>query len=270
MEQTKRSWNNTIDNYDDNKRKKINITTVETDYSTKEYFTTNEDLSNELIYEIFEFLDDHHVFQTSFIIISIDNIKNQNDIYYKIFRLPTLKYCQLLIETLRYLRPLSIAKNEFSFIEHLVINNKISINQLNSLLSFVPQLRRLSIGYLDGYRYNRTHKNYLNADQWERLISTYMPNMRTFVFKHKFRSYYQNIDRTAYKTQIIFNTNNVKNITISKELTLDIIQLFTILFSRIQYLTINLYEEALEPIARFLLSKPNDNTRHLALLCISK
>ncbi|CAF4285755.1 unnamed protein product, partial [Rotaria sordida] len=118
------------------------VTTVETDYSTKEYFTTNEDLSNELIYEIFEFLDDHHVFQDPFgadmslllfpiianltqlttfiinniesnyiehifnhlaslIIISIDNIKNQNDIYYKIFRLPTLKYCQLLIETLR-------------------------------------------------------------------------------------------------------------------------------------------------------------------------
>ncbi|CAF1566917.1 unnamed protein product [Rotaria sordida] len=91
---------------------------------------------------------------SSLIIISIDNIKNQNDIYYKIFRLPTLKYCQLLIETLRYLRPLSIAKNEFSSIEHLVINNKISINQLNSLLSYVPQLHRLSIGYLDGYRYN--------------------------------------------------------------------------------------------------------------------
>ncbi|CAF4109435.1 unnamed protein product [Rotaria sordida] len=163
---------------------------------------------------------------SSLIIISIDNIKNQNDIYYKIFRLPTLKYCQLLIETLRYLKPLSIAKNEFSSIEHLVINNKASINQLNSLLSYVPQLRRLSIGYLDGYRYNRTHKSsivlnyqiqvlrinmsivgfyyldYLNADQWERLISTYMPNIRTFVFKHKFRSYYQNIDRIAYKTQI--------------------------------------------------------------------
>jgi hypothetical protein len=70
--------------------------------------------------------------------------------------------------------------------------------------------------------------------------------------------------------QFVSNTNIVTNLTIDKEITLEKIQLLVALFPRLEYLTINLYKETLESIARFLLSKPNDYTRHLSSLCISK
>ncbi|CAF2701888.1 unnamed protein product [Rotaria sp. Silwood2] len=70
--------------------------------------------------------------------------------------------------------------------------------------------------------------------------------------------------------QIVSNTNIVKNMIIAKESTLEKIQLLVAIFPRLEYLTINLYREDLETIARFLLSKPNNNTRNLSLLCISK
>jgi len=70
--------------------------------------------------------------------------------------------------------------------------------------------------------------------------------------------------------QIVSNTNLVTNLTIDKECTLEKIQLLVVLFPRLEYLTINLYKEDLESIARFLLSKFNDNTRHLSSLCVSK
>ena len=70
--------------------------------------------------------------------------------------------------------------------------------------------------------------------------------------------------------RIVSNTNIVTDVTITKESTLDKIQVLVILFSRLEYLTINLYKEDLESIARFLLSKDNNNTRHLSALCISK
>jgi hypothetical protein len=96
---------------------------------------------------------------SSLTITSNDYIENQNDIYQQIFRLPGLKYCQMSIETKRYLRPPPTATNEFSPIEHLVINNKVSLNQLHSLLSYVPQLHHLSFGYLDGSRNTRIRRN---------------------------------------------------------------------------------------------------------------
>ncbi|CAF2878103.1 unnamed protein product [Rotaria sp. Silwood2] len=422
---------------------------------------------------------------SSLIIISIDNIKDQNDIYQKIFRLPALKYCQMFLETLRNLRSMPTATHEFSPIEHLVINNKVSLAQLNSLLLYVPQLRRLTLGHLSGYRGSRTstksitlnylthvslnlysvsfddfesiindffHKveilrikvfyipyftsnmDYLNANRWERLISTHMLNLCIFDFEHQYQTWNYYNDRQAYETQInmfnslfwikrewffenqyrrikfsniatfystnpyrrkcyimyedlgqkigshdlemkenaadhvcihsrntmekfvgnfrnatkltlsdtfeiprdsivrdlnriipleqlstlsldchrfafhqviellnftpnvhtlklnsillngsdsvsiqqnatfriVSNTNIVKNMIIAKESTLEKIQLLVAIFPRLEYLTINLYREDLETIARFLLSKPNNNTRHLSLLCISK
>jgi hypothetical protein len=129
---------------------------------------------------------------SSLTITSIDNIKNQNDIYQKIFRLSQMKYCQLSIPTLRRRKPLSIAKNEFSPIEHLVINNKVSLDQLDNLFSYVPKLRRLTLGYLDGYRTSRTYNSsialhYLSRvsltlssvsfNEFERLITDFFPQI---------------------------------------------------------------------------------------------
>jgi hypothetical protein len=70
--------------------------------------------------------------------------------------------------------------------------------------------------------------------------------------------------------QIVSTTNTVRNITIGRESTLENIQLLVTLFPRLEYLTVNLFKENLQSIARFLLSKSNDNTRYLSLLCISK
>ncbi|CAF3171054.1 unnamed protein product [Rotaria sp. Silwood2] len=44
--------------------------------------------------------------------------------------------------------PLHISIDEYSPIEHLIINNEFDIHQLPVLLSYVPQLRRLSLGNL--------------------------------------------------------------------------------------------------------------------------
>lgn len=55
------------------------------------------------------------------------------------------------------IQTLSIVTNKFSSIEHLVINDQVFLNQIDSLLSYVPQLRRLSLGDLNGVQYSRMH-----------------------------------------------------------------------------------------------------------------
>ncbi|CAF4940100.1 unnamed protein product [Rotaria sp. Silwood1] len=195
---------------------------------------------------------------SSLVIISIDYIRNQNDIYQKIFRLPTLKYCQILLESLCHRKPMSTDTNEFSPIEHLVINNKVSLNQLYSLLSRVPQLQHLSLDHLCVPRWSQTSLNsitlhylthvslklysvsfdnfvslikhffnkiqilrikvgympyfssnleYLNANRWEQLISTHMPNLYIFDFEHQYRTWGYFNDRQTYEAQInMFNS----------------------------------------------------------------
>ncbi|CAF0781370.1 unnamed protein product [Adineta steineri] len=337
---------NTVKDYNNNKRQRQNKTTTETNSlvhknvslfnSSKESITTFEDLPNELIYEIFDYLIDYHAFQafcylnnrfqnlflhsnfpikinigkiskskfeyylthiikpctkriklfrlsnpcidpclllfplmkrltqlttlilnkievnhiepivnrlsflpvlSSLTIISINNLTKKNNIYPKLFRLPKLKYCQISIELLQYPKStLCVATNEFSSIEYLIINNEISIDQLTIILSYVPQLRRLSISYLTKSKHNRIDKDsinlnhltnvsirllcvpfdqfeilminhfrqiqvlsiaiyflygihpntdeYIDADRWERLISTHMLNLRIFDFQY--------------------------------------------------------------------------------------
>jgi hypothetical protein len=69
--------------------------------------------------------------------------------------------------------------------------------------------------------------------------------------------------------RIVSKTNTVTNVTISGKIKLEDIQLLTSLFPRIEYLTINLHTEVLEPILRFLLSKSSNNTGYLFSLCFS-
>ncbi|CAF1483173.1 unnamed protein product, partial [Adineta steineri] len=96
---------------------------------------------------------------SSLTIISINNLIKKNNIYSKLFRLSKLKYCQISIELLQYPKPtLCVATNEFSSIEYLIINNEILIDQLIVILSYVPQLRRLSIHYLTKSKHNRIEK----------------------------------------------------------------------------------------------------------------
>jgi hypothetical protein len=112
--------------------------------------------------------------------------------------------------------------------------HRFSFEQLIELLQFTPNVHTLE---LDSIVLNRTDSLSIQQNQLSQLVS---------------------------------KTNIITKVTISKEMTLEKIQLLTVVFPRMEYLTINLFKDDLEPIARFLLSKSNNNTRYLSSLCISK
>jgi hypothetical protein len=76
---------------------------------------------------------------------------NKNNIYDRLFRLPTLKYCELSFEEILSLLSLPTCTNPTSLIEHLVINDNYYLNEIDSLISYLPHLRRLSITSEYGY-----------------------------------------------------------------------------------------------------------------------
>jgi hypothetical protein len=79
--------------------------------------------------------------------IFIRHQSNSITLYNLIFQLPVLKYCKITFEELEaYL----ISNNQSNSIEHFVLNGKCNLNAISSMLSHVPQLRRLSINYLCG------------------------------------------------------------------------------------------------------------------------
>ncbi|CAM4828814.1 unnamed protein product [Rotaria magnacalcarata] len=97
-----------------------------------------------------------------------------------------LKYCKISFNN--YLlteSPLNISIDEYSPIEHLIINNEFDIDKLAVLLSYIPQLRRLSFGNLfqcsneqiiscpiklNHLIYASLNMNNINFDQFEILI----------------------------------------------------------------------------------------------------
>jgi hypothetical protein len=87
---------------------------------------------------------------SSLIITTVDQVTNKNCVYRKIFRLPALKYCKLTFGDYYNSDVLPFATNEYSPIEHLVIDNDIYLDQLPGFLSYVPKIRRLSFRSLCG------------------------------------------------------------------------------------------------------------------------
>ena len=83
---------------------------------------------------------------------------NKAKIYREIFRLRALKYCKLSLSTWRTSESLPISVDEYSPIEHLTITNSVYLHELDGLLSYVPQVRRLSLNLSTDNRRPRTQR----------------------------------------------------------------------------------------------------------------
>ncbi|CAF3779202.1 unnamed protein product [Adineta steineri] len=85
-------------------------------------------------------------------------VSNRNNLYKQIFRLSALKYCKLSLNPCKIFEYVFregadrispyVETNRFSPITHLVIEDTIVLYELSALLSYVPQLRHLSINQL--------------------------------------------------------------------------------------------------------------------------
>jgi hypothetical protein len=130
---------------------------------------------------------------SSLVISSVDSVKDKNTVYRQIFRLPALKYCKLSLKGRDSKETLPISINEYSSIEHLIITHSVYLHELDSLLSYVPQLRRLSFHSLLESRSERTKTsppllnhlthisfqiNSIKFDQFEQLVIDLFPNIQ--------------------------------------------------------------------------------------------
>lgn len=189
----------------------------------------------------------------SLTVVVNDPISDKNTFYRAIFRLPALKYCKLSFRATRRANSIIRATSESSPIEHLVIENGGNLDELYSVLSYLPQLRRLAWHKISGSDNQQTaferielkhltHLNlelrvtffeqfetmivhlfpclevlhlsisfgqdFLDADRWERLISSSMPKLRIFDLQH--RDYLRNTDEvfsTAEKLNRTFTSS---------------------------------------------------------------
>ena len=82
---------------------------------------------------------------SSLTITTSEYVRNRNDISRAIFSLRALKYCKLSLPAKNVHDPLPICVHEYSPIEHLIIKDPTYLHQLDSLLSYVPRLRRTSL-----------------------------------------------------------------------------------------------------------------------------
>ncbi|CAF1156051.1 unnamed protein product [Adineta steineri] len=113
------------------------------------------------------------------IFIKDDDYYDLGDIYPLIFSLPTLKYNQLStsIDEVQ-INFIHVINKKFSTIERLVINYICSLNQLNSLVHYTPQLRHLycrRVVELDGKFTND--------------LSMKLPHLKSIYFEEFFSSF---------------------------------------------------------------------------------
>ncbi|UJR34577.1 hypothetical protein I4U23_027353 [Adineta vaga] len=71
---------------------------------------------------------------------------NKSNVYQNIFHLPALKFCTLRFEDNNPMWSLSMSSNSLqSPIENLIIYDSFALDNINTLLSYLPKLQRLSI-----------------------------------------------------------------------------------------------------------------------------
>jgi hypothetical protein len=116
-----------------------------------------------------------------------------NDIYRLIFVLPKLKYYRISFSGNHHSITLPMAmNNQFSPIEYLVIDHYCSLNELSSLISYTPQLRRLTL-----------HKTTTNDSNITILSSITLANLK---------SIYLDLCQTTFNELEIFITKIFPNL----------------------------------------------------------
>jgi hypothetical protein len=86
----------------------------------------------------------HFPNHSSLSISSIAHGTTMNTVYLLIFRLPLFKYYKISSKEQLHNSAFPFATDEYSPIEHLMINSEIQEDQIDRFLSYVLQLRRLS------------------------------------------------------------------------------------------------------------------------------
>ncbi|CAF1139759.1 unnamed protein product [Adineta steineri] len=99
---------------------------------------------------------------------------DRGDIYPFIFSLPTLTYSKLYssCHTLQINIP-HVINQQFSTIEHLVINHCCTLNELNSLLQHTPQLRHLSCDQM-----------FKSDEEFQKDLSMKLPHLKYIYFQN--------------------------------------------------------------------------------------
>ncbi|CAF0916788.1 unnamed protein product [Rotaria sordida] len=214
MDGRKRQENNTIQNFRSNKKRKLQ-NEIATININKSRF---QDLANEIFYEIFEYLDMHHVHKGFFNFnkrfknllnnsnlltkINISTIsKSDFDYYYRnivirnrerinLFRLSNPFTTDIIFS------PTNIIL-KFISLETLIFDN-IHVKYLNKIFDYLldlPKFHSLTISFIDYiesldifiqiFRLSKLEYSYLNAKQWEDLILSSMPYLRIFDINHE-------------------------------------------------------------------------------------
>lgn len=146
----------------------------------------------------------------SLVLVLNGPISNKTAFYRGIFRLPVLKYCKLSFEATLQSNSLCRATNESSSIEHLLIENDANLDELYSVSSYLPQLRRLSWHKLSALNHQQaivermelkhlTHLTlelrYANFNQFETMIIPLFPHLEVLHISTSFNREYLDEDR---------------------------------------------------------------------------
>jgi hypothetical protein len=173
---------------------------------------------------------------TSLSIISVGKARDKSSIYRQIFLLPALKYCNLSLKEWSGSGLLPVATNEYSPIEHLVINNHEPLHELDALLSYTPRLRRLSLHPVHKYWMmpakihssshvlNHLTEVYLDLsdikfDQFEQLIKNIFP-VTVLVLRISINSYSEReyLHANRWEQLILFHMPNLRIFDIRHDL----------------------------------------------------
>lgn len=97
----------------------------------------------------------------------------------------------------------------------------------------------------------------------------FISNLHTL--KYDFISFNESNAKLIQKSDIfqyVSNTNKLKNLDLGDNCILEEIEMFVNLFPQLEYLKTGIIKREIKQIIRYLLSKNNQQTRHLSFLCI--